>query len=184
MGTRIIRRIILICRLIYKPLFLVAGYALYAASVISDNRIFAELPENGNAFALIWHYMRQLPVKEVLSSYIGAMLTFSQSGMAGTINLFMAIPFIPLIFAAMFKGMGKYAEYCSQCVFKVTYIYTDGSRKTVTEVPGFWMLIGGLLIRFLLAGVVYLASPIILIVSWFFNLAQFLCPPPKTAAAA
>ncbi len=182
MGTRIIRRIILILRLIYKPLLFAAGYAIYAASIISDNRIFAELPENGNAFALIWHYMRQLPAKEVLDSYIQSMLHFSQSGIAGTINLFMAIPFIPLIFAAMFKGMGKYAEYCSQQVFRVTYIYRDGTSTTTTEAPGFWMLLGGLLIRFLLAGVVYLASPFILVVSWFFNWAQLLCPPPKTAA--
>ena len=173
-GRVLFRRLILLLKLIYKPIFLIAGYGLYALSMMNDNRIYVEKPEIKTMWQLIVWSAKQVPLKEALLSYKDAMLTFNHRGMAGTITLFMAIPFIPLLLKAMFKGMGRYVAYWSQYLI-VDYVYKDTSAYAYSDWGiGLHMIIGGFAIRFALGAILYEAAPVVLVISWFWNLIQFL----------
>lgn len=175
-GLRLMRRLTLLFKLIYKPLLVLAGYAVYAAYMASDNRIFIDDQQiNGHLIAGMKYIFQVIPVKDVLTSYKDAMLTLDHRGLAGSITLFMAVPFIPLFLKVLFHGMGGLISYCGPTLW-VDYVYKDTGEYADTQMgAGGYLLIFGLILRVALAGVLFEASPVLLVVTWFYNLIQFLC---------
>lgn len=181
----IFRRLLLLLKLIYKPLVLLSGYGLFAAMIADANRIYADIPGVEHAYQAILWCVRNLPVRDVLETYKNEMLTFDHFGVANTITLFTMIPFIPLLLGGFFKGLGAFFLDCSQ-YFYIDYVYRDTGQYAFSEEgPGFLMLLLGIMLRVTLIILFIEISPAVLIISWFYNLIQFLFfKPGRTVGVA
>lgn len=183
MKSVIIKRIYLLTKIIYKPLVLLGGYIIFAAAIGDDAQIYADLHTDKLIDPFIY-LIKLLPFKDVFEAYKESMLVIPHSGVATAVTLFTAIPFIPILFGCITKGMGSYFMYCSQYFF-VDYVYRDSGKFAYTEMgEGFFSLIIALAVRLAVAFALYEASPFILVVSWVWNVIQLLFFWPGRAKKA
>ncbi len=169
----LLKRLFLLTKLIYKPLVFLAGYLIFCAAIADDHRIYADI-HSDKLYAPFVYLLKLMPFKDVFQAYKDSMVTLEHSGVANAVTLFMAIPFIPIIVGGFFRGLGGLFSACAPYFF-IDYVYRDTGAYADTEFGmGFWMFIISIAIRLFFCYLLYQASPFILVISWVWNLIQFL----------
>ena len=179
----LIKRLFLLTKLIYKPIIMLGAYSIYAMAIGNEHRVYADIHSNSILKAIL--YMDSLvPFETVFNTMKDNIMNFNHSGVVNTVTLFTVIPFIPMLLGGFFKGLGGLFVNCAPYFF-VDWVYKDtGAYAETTLGEGFWTFLFAILIRLFFAWLLYNFSPIILAVSWVWNLIQFLFFWPGRAKKA